>query len=306
MTISRNTSNRAQLKAAGISVCGPNRTNNQDAIYFDVGQIVPTLEEFGLFIVCDGLGGLQAGEIASKTAISVIVSALSAGMSQALMADGGLEPETIQRLLGQAIGEANTQLVQNAARLTESGGKTGTTATLALVWDGTAYVAHVGDSRLYVLRHDQMMQITHDHSLAGELARHGQIAPEEIVDHPRNNVLSRALGTRAEVQADLDQVKLNIGDRLLLCSDGLWKAFRDQGELNRLLIAQAEPELLVQQVVAEALKRDGSDNVSGVVVELTSRIVMKAENQPSGYAASTRQQRQQQKVNLSARQGVPA
>jgi len=289
MSISKNTSNQMQLTAAGLSVCGPNRANNQDAIYFDIGRLIPSLEKFGLFVVCDGLGGLQAGEFASKAAISVIVSSLSVGVSQTVLADGHLEPETIQWLLGQAMGDANTHLTKNANRLPEPDGKMGTTVTLALVYDGVAYIAHVGDSRLYLLRDDQMMQITHDHSLAGELARQGHITPEEIVDHPRNNVLSRALGTQAEVEADLGQVKLRSGDRLLLCSDGLWKAFRDQEELCRLLTAQADLETLVHQAVSEALKRDGSDNVSGVVVELTARTDARAETQRSGDEASVRQ-----------------
>jgi serine/threonine protein phosphatase PrpC len=122
-----------------------------------------------------------------------------------------------------------------------------------------------------LLRRNQAAQITHDHSLAAELARHGYLAPDEIADHPRSNVLSRALGVKAKLEVDQYEIDLALGDRLLLCSDGLWKAFPDKSELVRLLGAGENLKTQIGHIVSEAIERDGSDNTSAVLVSLNAK-----------------------------------
>jgi len=259
--------NEIKLTAAGQSECGPNRHNNQDAIYFDIGMLLPTSEELGLFIVCDGLGGHQAGGLASRLAISVIVSTISSGASTLMGTDGRLDGSSIRRLIRRAITAANKRLVTKSEQLDNYASKMGTTITMAMVYDNVAYIANAGDSRLYLIRKQRTYQITNDHSLAAELARQGHISHEEIATHPRNNVLSKALGIQDAVEPDLYEVHIRPGDRLFLCSDGLWKAFPLRADFNGLLTGEAKPAEIVQLLVNEAITRDGSDNVSGVLVE---------------------------------------
>ncbi len=262
------------LQAASMSVCGPGRKNNQDAVYHDVVQFVSPnrrLEELGLFIVCDGVGGLHSGELASQSAISNIVSALTSGLSRALVANGQLGAKTIHRQIKEAISGANAHVYERARDVAGASGQMGTTVALALVYGNVAYLANVGDSRIYLLRRNQAAQITHDHSLAAELARHGHLAPDEIADHPRSNVLSRALGVDSELEVDQYEIDLAAGDRLLLCSDGLWKAFPNKAELGQLLTSGDDLETQIRRIVSEALQRDGSDNTSAVLVSLSAR-----------------------------------
>jgi serine/threonine protein phosphatase PrpC len=310
-----NETNQVQLQAASLSVCGPTRDSNQDAVYSDVGQIVSSGQGLGLFIVCDGLGSHQAGEVASQLAISVIVAAISSGLSRVLAAEGRLGAESIQRIIGEAISEANFRVFERRQGpepdpepgLEASTPKPGTTVTLALVYEGVAYGANVGDSRLYLGRDDQVAQITQDHSLAAELARQGHISPDEIADHPHSNILSRALGPQDEIEVDLYQVDLQPEDRLLLCSDGLWKAFGSGVELNRLLTARMSPEDLIHKMVAEALRRDGSDNVSGVVVELSSAAALKSQpGSKNGSQAHHRSRKQASPAHQQWLEPTPA
>jgi serine/threonine protein phosphatase PrpC len=137
---------------------------------------------------------------------------------------------------------------------------------LALIYGNRAHIANVGDSRTYVWRRGQLTQITRDHSLAALLAERGQIDKTAIADHPRSNVLYQALGIHEKVDVDLFEWDLQPGDKLLLCSDGLWRAFPDTAELARWLDSTAAPDDLCQRLVAEANRRDGSDNISAVVV----------------------------------------
>jgi PPM family protein phosphatase len=267
---------RPQMRAAGLSVRGPVRTVNQDTVYFDIAQVKEQAEPLGLFIVCDGLGGHRAGDWAGQTAVSVIVSALSAGLSRALHTNNGPENQALHQLVESAITEANAHIYRQAPKQGGPGGQMGTTVALALVYGCVAYMAGVGDSRIYLLRQGQLAQITRDHSLAAELARSGNIGHHEIAGHPTSHVLTRALGTAPEVKVDQFGLHLMTGDRLLLCSDGLWKALPDSEELGRLLAGRQEGRVapkglsqdLIQGLVDEAVRRDGSDNVSAVLVDL--------------------------------------
>jgi protein phosphatase len=129
-----------------------------------------------------------------------------------------------------------------------------------------ALIANVGDSRAYAWRNHELTQLTQDHSLAAKLAEAGMIEEEEVADHPRSNVVLRALGIEDEVEVDFFEWRPQPGDKLLLCSDGLWNAFPDADELGQWLSSDAAPADLCQHLVNEANRRDGSDNISAIVI----------------------------------------
>jgi protein phosphatase len=131
-----------------------------------------------------------------------------------------------------------------------------------------AYIANIGDSRTYIWQEGTLHQVTQDHSMAVMLAEMGLIKRDEIMTHPRRHTLCKALGTYEEVTADLFEWDLQAGDRLLLCSDGLWQSFAGKQDLAQWFESATTPESLCRQLVAQASKRDGSDNISAVAVDL--------------------------------------
>ncbi|NLT34442.1 MAG: Stp1/IreP family PP2C-type Ser/Thr phosphatase [Gaiellales bacterium] len=203
----------------------------------------------GVWAVCDGMGGAQAGEVASEAACRA-VSALTVGSSA----------EDLQYMVAQA----NSEIFRRALSDSSLQGM-GTTLTAA-VWDGVELIlAHVGDSRAYLLRSDVLEQLTRDHSLVGEMVRQGSLTPEEAAVHPHRSVITRALGTEEQVEPDIIRLPLQVADRLVLCSDGLTGKVAD-GRLAELLGKAAEPQAAAQVLVKEALANGGDDNVTVVVL----------------------------------------
>lgn len=258
-----------KLESAAQTSLGQQRKSNEDAVFHRTQQVDSGVG-VGLYMVCDGLGGLPAGEVASRLAIETVTSQLAwvvppPGTSPDI---GTTQPShaTLRSLIQAAIVKANKQIRDYAGTHPLQAGGMGTTITLALLYGHQAHIANVGDSRAYVWRAGQVTQITRDHSLAAELAEVGQIDRGAILNHPGNNVLSRALGIHEEVEVDFFDWELKPGDKLLLCSDGLWKAFPDPADLARWLASPAALEVLCRRLVTEANRRDGSDNISAVMV----------------------------------------
>lgn len=242
------------MKIAGKTDIGLVRSTNQDTF-----RIEALGENQGLALVCDGMGGVRGGDKASAIARRAITNVIRAGCAQA-----GQE-ESIHDLLLRAVYEAN-QAIYLAAQQEPDYTGMGTTVVLAVVQPDCAYIAHVGDSRLYQLRGDQFFQVTRDHSRVQEMLDEGSITPDEARVHPDRNVITRAVGVGRDVDVDLLTLPLEAGDKLLLCSDGLSSICADQ-EIARILYDYPAEEA-VEQLVHLANAGGGYDNITVVIVEL--------------------------------------
>jgi len=233
------------VRWSAITHRGRVRSNNEDALC--------VREELGLFAVADGLGGHQAGEVASRAAVRVLAGEVEAHP----------EAKDTCALLGAAVEAANRQVYElSQADATCTG--MGTTLSACLVREGWLSVAHVGDSRVYLLRGNTIRQLTEDHSLVQELVRQGKITSEDAAEHPYRNVISRALGTSARVQPDIIRLPLAPGDRIFLCTDGLSNQVRNEEILA--MAGALPPDEAVSRLLALALKRGGPDNITMVLV----------------------------------------
>jgi protein phosphatase len=241
---------------AGDSHVGLVRSGNEDAFL-----VAPPL-----FAVADGLGGHQAGEIASSIAIEKLLE------SAPRAADA--------KALGRAVRLANTAVIE-AAETGRGRVGMGTTLTAAMV-DGTRIaLAHVGDSRAYLLHFGVLQQLTHDHSMVADLVRQGQLTAEESRNHPNRSVITRALGSDPNMLADTFEAEAADGDRLLLATDGLTSMITDT-EIERVLASEPTPADAVDALIDRALAAGGHDNVTVVVVDI-GHAPRHATRQPGGH-----------------------
>ncbi|MGH2481567.1 MAG: PP2C family protein-serine/threonine phosphatase, partial [Ktedonobacteraceae bacterium] len=203
---------------------------NEDSVVALQGTCIynNALLPFSLLVVADGMGGHAAGQDASYLA----VQAMSQWVVPHIAGANAMSDELLAELLADGVRQANLAVYQ---RSQEVGSDMGTTITAALVLDSKAYVVNVGDSRTYLYRaHVGLRQITHDHSLVARLVAAGRIAPDDVYTHPDRNQVYRGLGDKRNVEVDSFMLTLQTGDRLLLCSDGLWEMVRDP-EIARIL-----------------------------------------------------------------------
>jgi protein phosphatase len=218
------------------------------------------------------VGGQPAGEVASRLAIETLTSALAwvFGTSGALAHNDAtlLSGPAMQQHIRTVVTQANSALRRYARSHPWQAHHLSTTLTLALAYADRAFIANLGDGRAYVWRSGRVSQITRDHSLAAELAEQGKLDRSEVANHPGSNVLLRGLGLYDRADVDLFEWNLQAGDKLLLCSDGLWRSFPDAFELARWLGAAAASQVICRQLIEEANRRDGSDNISAVLVSV--------------------------------------
>lgn len=207
-----------------------------------------------LFVVSDGMGGHAAGEVASAIAVETIGNMAPA------------EPDDI--MLGAAIEEANRAVIKGAE---EGRGKPGMgcTATAVLIKGDRMAVAHVGDSRAYLLHEGKLVRVTHDHSFVEELVDAGQITEDEARVHPSRSVITRALGSDPGMYADHFTLDVHNGDRVILCSDGL-SSMIDDSEIELLAVSSATPQAAADKLVSAALTAGGSDNVTVLVIDINN------------------------------------
>ena len=221
-----------------------------------VNQDLP-LEAANLFAVADGMGGHVGGEVAARVAIDALLSTFTR------------EPTTDGLL--SAFSEANRSVWQESQDQSELHGMGTTLTAMALV--GGAYgrdmiaLANVGDSRAYVFSEGRITQVTADHSLAEERMRQGEMTEEEAAVHPQRHILTRALGVSPDVEADMWELKLRAGDRIVLCSDGLSNELSLE-ELGQVLAAEPDPGDAARRLVEAANAHGGADNITVVVVDV--------------------------------------
>ena len=228
----------------------------------DIGLVRSTNEDSyiceppHLFVVADGMGGHVAGEIASKRAATTV--------SRYVQENTGLN--NFEEMLKQAIDHANTSTYQLAQSKEELNGM-GTTITAVYVDGDTVYWGHVGDSRMYLVRNGKFSQITGDHSLVWELVQSGSITKEEAKIHPKRNMLTRAVGTSCLVKIDTGVVHWETGDIILLCTDGLTNMVSEQEIHNLIQNHQDDFSTIVSQLVAQANKAGGLDNITTILIK---------------------------------------
>lgn len=232
------------MRYAALSDVGRVRENNEDAFHAD-GR---------LFIVADGMGGHRAGEVASSVAVEEFLS----------YERENRRVEPLQRLK-KGIQAANRAVLSMASEDRSLKGM-GTTFTVLLLEKG-AYLGHVGDSRAYLLREGKINLLTRDHSLVEKMVREGYLSPREAREHPKRNIILRALGMSGEPSADLVRVEVQEGDRIILCTDGLTSHIEDL-ELAAMLTEERDPETCARRLIQEANARGGEDNVTVVIVDL--------------------------------------
>lgn len=247
---------QAEIKAVVLSDLGNIRTNNEDmGLFFKIADENVIREKGYMMIVADGMGGHQAGEVASRMATDII-------SHEYYKQNGG----GVEKNLAKVLTLANKSIFEKASSSDAHKGM-GTTCTVLVVIDKTVYYAHVGDSRAYMQKGNSIIQITTDHTYVQELVKNGDITAAEAAVHPKRNILTNAMGTKPDMRVDTGKFEyaLENNDRLLLCSDGLYDYLNDN-ELKDILIAndiKTSARIMIQQAKA----RGGHDNITVVIAE---------------------------------------
>ena len=234
---------RIPLTCAAQTHVGKVRAANQDALVIS--------EALQLYGVADGMGGHKGGETASAGCRDAVLAALQ-------------DRKPGQQALKEAIEAANTALF---CQQKEDESLSGMGTTVSLIWldDAKVHIAHVGDSRVYCLRGGELMQMTDDHSLVGELMRQGMLTAEQAEKHPMRNVITRAVGTEAGIQVDLATEKRCAGDIWMVCSDGLYGMMKEEAMAE--ILRENAPEKAAELLLEAALEGGGRDNISVVVLQ---------------------------------------
>jgi len=237
-----------ELSWAASTEVGRRREVNQDAV----------LADYPLFVVADGMGGHLGGEIASASTVERL---------RAVVATGPVSTKNIEKALSRAVKD----IVAHPETTDEGTGTTLTGVYLETQTDEPHWVTlNIGDSRVYLLRDGEIVQVTTDHSVVQELIAAGRLSPEEAENHPYGNVITRAVGPSDSVKPDYLRLDVLDGDRFVICSDGLTKELTDFG-IRHFLEANADPAAAVDAMMGAALENGGRDNISIVVLDVIRR-----------------------------------
>ena len=249
------------LQAATLTDPGRVRDHNEDCI--------ESRPDIGLYVLADGMGGYNAGEVASGMATSLISDGLQETWNPKEIERMGRDDAkaTSERLLREQIARANNAIFTTSQNNPECAGM-GTTLVVTLFFDNFMTVAHIGDSRLYRLRGDTMEQVTRDHSLLQEQLDSGLITPEEAKLSQNKNLVTRALGIDPTVDPELHVYETQVGDTYLLCSDGLSDMVEDEEIRVTLVTLRSNPNLTVQQLIQTANDNGGRDNISAMLIRV--------------------------------------
>ena len=253
---------KGKLRAIGLSDTGRVREHNEDAIAWD--------NEIGLFVLADGMGGYNAGEVASGIAVKTIVNLVREAYAQqdlvGMDKSSGLSRPGI--ILRDAIARAN-KIIHQTSKTQEKCEGMGTTVVAGLLYDNRLIVAHVGDSRMYRLRTDRFEQITMDHSLLQELVDRGFYTPEEAQRVTNKNYVTRALGVEPSVEVEIHEHPVQRGEWLVFCSDGLTDMVEDEDIHLTISTFGANLDTVAKQLVQLANDNGGRDNISVILAQVT-------------------------------------
>jgi protein phosphatase len=245
-------------QGTGLSDIGLVRTSNQDALALD--------NPLGLWVIADGMGGHAAGSLASQLAVQSVIAHMHE--VRGLLSTTWNQSSTASNLLVEAVATGHSAIRQEVSAHPEFEGM-GTTVVIALYCPGPSSklaIAHVGDSRAYLIRNRTIRLMTSDHSLVQRLITEGQIAPEEAVNHPQQNILLRALGADEQSKPDIHLHDLEAEDIVLLCTDGLTKAATEKEILSTVLADRMLPSSACQKLIEIANERGGKDNSTVVLI----------------------------------------
>jgi len=249
------------LQIVSITDPGRVRGHNEDC--------VESRPELGIVVLADGMGGYNAGEVASGMATSLIASGLSQAWTKDVLKklDRAAAMSLSQSILQVQVGQANTAIYQAAQKDPQCAGM-GTTLVACLYYDNFLTVGHIGDSRLYRMRNDALEQITRDHSLLQEQIDSGLITKEDARSSHNKNLVTRALGIDPDVEAEIHSYDVQEGDIFLLCSDGLNDMIEDDEIQMTLIALRSNLDLTAQQLIQAANDAGGRDNVSVMLVKI--------------------------------------
>ncbi|NDJ86236.1 MAG: serine/threonine-protein phosphatase [Chloroflexi bacterium] len=265
-TVTDTSSTGTRLNYGLHSDVGQVRDNNQDAMLSFTACMSGAGDDvsFGFFIVADGMGGHEDGEKASALATQIVARHVTNDIFLSLLrgeTGGDSERPTIIEVLRNAVQKANeivsTQVPDG-----------GTTVTASAIMGHSAYIAHVGDSRAYLIARDSIEHVTRDHSLVQRLIELDQLTPEDAADHPQKNVLYRAIGQSDNIDVDAIIRQIPPEGYLMLCSDGLWNMLSNE-EIHQTILKQYDnPQSAAQKLVALANERGGPDNITVILVQI--------------------------------------
>ena len=243
------------MQAWGLTDVGCVRAQNQD----HYGILAPS-EEWLLAVVCDGMGGAKSGNVASRLACEVFSEEVKRSFRL------NMTPSEAERMLRSAAKLANVSVFEHS-QLSEEYSGMGTTLVAALVYPKATLILNIGDSRAYHVNADGVACITVDHSVVQLMVQRGELTPEQAKTHPSKNLITRAVGPSAQVLADVFQPKVQKGDCLLLCTDGLSNQMADQ-EILFEIVHGARKDDCCQRLLEIAKERGAPDNVTSVMVEI--------------------------------------
>lgn len=232
---------------------GKHRTNNEDSLL--------CLKDLGIYMVADGVGGHNAGELASGLATDLVKQYVDQHPLSP-----GFQSEQYRTYWNTCLGEVNRFIFERAKESKKNAGMA-TTAILLYLNENQAYVLNIGDSRAYLFRKGKLQRITEDHSFVNELMKKGQITKEEALHHPQRNMITRAIGSEATLEPDFYQLPLYEGDKILLCTDGLYQEVDENG-IEQILSHDDNTDNLVRELVLRANENGGRDNITVICVTI--------------------------------------
>ncbi len=275
-----------KLRTGCLTDTGQLRDENEDSVWTEVNA-PPSQAPLGLFMVCDGMGGHMGGKYASYWAVesikaefgelfaakdpraTVVLTAEDVKAVHAGTYTAPSPPEVdLEALTRASIQKANKVVYDFSRHKPKTAANAGTTVTMMVIRGDKAIFANVGDSRAYLLRDHELAKVTQDHSLVASLVAEGQIRPEDIYTHPRRNVIYRFLGQKGAVQLDLFRHQVKPGDKILLCSDGLWEMIRSDQTMLEIIEVSKDPQSACVRLVEKANEMGGEDNISVILVEV--------------------------------------